>query len=236
MKTSDLIVLSHTVNDKIFEFQQEMLKSFLKNTPSECKMFVLENNSTTEQHSKWRDLVLESNQTFYYCNEPFNMNYYYNIATKMTNNEYIFYCNSDLIFYENWYVNLLGWFDKIPNLFTISPFTKAFDWDLNPQGVYQIKTNLREEFFETESLPGWINCIPRKHNFIWDEQFVGHHQDCDFCYTVADMRKTNPLIKSGIAYNSRVDHMGGQTAKNCVTNYGNDGYEKLKKKWSNLNI
>lgn len=171
MKRSDLIILSHTVNDNIFTFQQQMLESFLKNTPSECKMFVLENNSTPEQHNKWKELVLRSKQSFYYCDEPFNMNRYYNIATKITSEEYIFYCNSDLIFYENWYTNLLQWFDKIPNLFTISPFTKAFDWDSNPQGVYQRNTLLRDEFFETESLPGWINCIPRKYNFIWDEQF-----------------------------------------------------------------
>jgi hypothetical protein len=236
MKKADLIVLSHTVNENIFQFQQEMLMSFLKNTPSECKMFVLENNSTPEQHFKWKELVLSSGQSFYYCDEPFNMNHYYNIATRMTENEYIFYCNSDLIYHEGWYVNLLEWFDKIPNLFTVSPFTKAFDWDLNPQGVYQINTSLRNEFFETESLPGWINCIPRKYNFIWDEQFVGHYQDGDFCYTVADMKQKNQEIHSGIAYNSRVDHIGGATSRNCTDSFGYGGFKKLKEKWKHLNL
>ena len=236
MKYSDLIILSHTVNHNIFTFQKQMLESFLKNTPRECKMFVLENNSTPEQHNEWKELVLSSNQTFYYCNEPFNMNKYYNIATKMPTNEYIFHCNSDLIFHEYWHENLLEWFDKIPNLFTISPFTKAFEWDKNPQGVYQVDTHLRNEFFETESLPGWISCIPRKYNFIWDEQFIGHYQDGDFCYTVSDMKKSNPTIHSGIAFNSRVDHMGGATARNCTTSFGYGGFKKLKEKWSHLNL
>ncbi len=235
MKQSDLIILSHTVNDKIFEFEKQMLESFLSNTPKECKMFVLENNSTPEQHGKWKNLVLSSNQSFYYCEEPFNMNRYYNIATKMTNNEYIFYCNSDIIFHKNWYYNLLSWFDKFPNLFTISPFTKAFEWDPNPQGVYQTNLTLRDEFFETESLPGWINCIPRKYNFVWDEIFIGHYQDNDFCYTVSDLKQKNNY-KSGIAFNSRVDHIGGATAKNCKSNYGEGGLEKLRKKWKNLNL
>lgn len=236
MKSSDLIVLSHTVNENIFLFQQEMLTSFLKYTPPECKMFVLENNSTPEQHDKWKNLVIESGQTFFYCEEPFNMNRYYNIATKMTNQEYIFYCNSDLIFHDKWYINLLEWFDKIPNLFTISPFTRAFDWDVNPQGVYQKNTELRDEFFETESLPGWISCIPRKYNFIWDEQFVGHYQDGDFCYTVSDMKKRDSSIHSGIAFNSRVDHVGGATARNCTDSFGYGGLKKLKEKWKHLNL
>ena len=236
MKSSDIIILSHTVNDNIFLFQQEMLNSFLKNTPSECKMLVFENNSTVEQHGKWKELVLSSNQSFFYCNESFNMNRYYNIATNMTNNEYIFYCNSDIIFHENWYYNLLTWFDKIPNLFTISPFTRAFEWDKNPQGVYQKDTTLREEFFETESLPGWINCIPRKYNFYWDERFIGHHQDNDFCYTVLDL-KSKYKFRSGIAYNSRVDHVGGGTATNCSDTYGDgNSFNILKEKWKNLNL
>jgi hypothetical protein len=30
--------------------------------------------------------------------------------------------------------------------------------------------------------------------------------------------------------------MGGATAKNCESNYGEGGLEKLKNKWKNLNL
>jgi hypothetical protein len=238
MKSADLIVLCHTVNPNIFKFQKQMLESFLKNTPVECKMLVVENNSTPMQHKDWKELVLSSNQSFYYSDEPFNMNRYYNIATKMTNNEYIIYCNSDLIYHEMWYQNLIEWFDIINNLAVITPFAKAFENDnapeiLNETSVYRKNLNYVDRFIDTVHLGGWFGCFTRKLNWRWDENFKAHYQDADMVRTFMQMREEDPTIITGIAYNSRVDHMVGGTSKNTsgVDYYTADGRKQMIKKW-----
>jgi hypothetical protein len=149
MKKSDIIVLCSTRNDKIEEFQIQMIDSFVKNTPEECKLCIIENNSTEETHKRWKDYVKSKNQNFVFSKTEYNMNKLYNEGTSLTNNEYVMYANSDILFYADWYYNLLNWFDNIDNLFVISPFTKAFDWDINAAGVYRNDTSLKNIFFDT---------------------------------------------------------------------------------------
>lgn len=232
IKQSDIVVLCSTRNEKVLDFQVQMIDSFVKNTPEECKLLIIENSSTSDTYNIWKDYVISKKQNFIFSNSGFNINKLYNEGTNLTNKEYIMYSNSDIIFYPEWYYNLLNWFDKIDNLFVISPFTKAFDWDQNPNGVYRKDTTLINEFYDTIHMPGWFYCFQRKTNYIWDERFKAHYQDNDFVLTVEKMRNENPILKSGIAYNSRVDHMGGRTAMNVVQDYFNpEGKEFMVQKW-----
>ena len=81
-------------------------------------------------------------------------------------------------------------------------------------------------------VPGWFYCLKRSSNYIWDERFRAHYQDNDFVLTVEKMRSKNVNIKSGIAYNSRVDHMGGRTYKNVEQDYFNlEGKVAMIEKW-----
>ena len=81
-------------------------------------------------------------------------------------------------------------------------------------------------------MPGWFYCFQRRTNYIWDERFKAHYQDNDFVLTVEKMRNENSQLKSGIAYNSRVDHMGGKTSMNVVQDYFNpEGKEHMIQKW-----
>lgn len=238
MKTSDIIVLCSTKNERIEQFQIEMIDSFCENTPNEGKMLVIENNSTSEQHQRWKNYVESKNQKFIYLDGEFNMNRFYNIGTTITQNEYIMYCGSDIIFYENWYENLLSWYDKIPNLFTTTPFAKAFDWDNSPElnqdkSVYRKNITYTDKFIDTIHIGGWFGCFPRKFNWIWDEKFKAHYQDADMVNTLRQMRNEDPSLITGIAYNSRVDHIVGGTAKNSndVDYYTLQGREEMIKKW-----
>lgn len=232
IKHSDIVVLCSTRNKKVEEFQIQMIDSFVANTPEECKLLIIENSSEPETHNVWKDYVISKKQNFVFSNSGFNINKLYNEGTKLTNNEYIMYSNSDILFYPDWYYNLLGWFDRIDNLFVISPFTKAFDWDENPNGVYRRDTTILDEFYDTIHIPGWFYCFQRKTNYIWDERFKAHYQDNDFVFTVEKLRNENPFLRSGIAYNSRVDHMGGKTAMNVVQDYFNfEGKEYMIEKW-----
>lgn len=237
MKNATVITLSCTQNKKIEEFQIEMIDSFVKNTPSECKLLVIENNSHIDDHSVWKDYVKSKGQKFVFIDEEFNMNKYYNYGTNMSDGEYIMYTNSDLLYYENWYENLISWYDKIENLLAITPFSKAFDWDnsndvINERSVYRKNLNYKNEFYETIHLGGWFCCLPRKENWIWDENFKAHYQDADFVKSIEKHSIINKKI-CGVALNSRVDHLLGLTAKNTEGNdfYTIEGRQEMIKKW-----
>jgi len=238
MKTADIIVLCSTRNERIEQFQIEMIDSFVLNTPNEGSMLVIENNSTYESHKRWKDYVEVKNQKFVYLDGEFNMNRFYNIGTTMTNNEYVMYCSSDIVFHSQWYENLLSWYDKIDNLFVTTPFAKAFETDNSPElltekSVYRKNLNYVEKFVDTVHIGGWFGCFPRKFNWIWDENFKAHYQDADMVRTFIEMRNHDLSLITGIAYNSRVDHIVGGTAKNThdVDYYTLDGREQMIKKW-----
>lgn len=232
-KKSNIITLCSTRNKNVLDFQVEMIDSFVENTPDECKILFIENTSEEKNHKIWKDYVLSKGQNFIFSKSGYNINKLYNEGTQLTSNEYIMYSNSDIVFHPNWYYSLLKWFEEIDNLFVISPFTKAFDWAENPQGVYRRDVTIEDRFFDTIHMPGWFYCFQRKTGFVWDEKFKAHYQDNDFVLTVEDIRKNNPELKSGIAYNSRVDHMGGMTAKNVEQDYFNaEGRKAMMEKWN----
>ena len=238
MKTSDIIVLCSTKNERIEQFQIEMIDSFVKNTPNEGNMLVIENNSTYDSHKRWKDYVESKKQKFVYLDGEFNMNRFYNIGTSMTHNEYIMYCSSDIVFHEKWHENLLSWYDKIDNLFVTTPFAKAFDWDNSPEvlcetSVYRKKLDYIDKFVDSIHLGGWFGCFPRKFNWVWDEKFKAHYQDADMVNTIREIRNDNATLITGVAYNSRIDHMVGGTAKNSETSdyYTLQGREEMIKKW-----
>lgn len=237
MKKSDLIILCSTKNKKIEEFQVQMLDSFIETTPEECKLLIIENNSEENSHKTWKNYVFSKKQNFIYSKIDFNLSKLYNEGYKITNNEYLMYANSDIIFYENWYYNLLNWFDKINNLYVISPLTKINNLDLNfietfRKNLILKDLTLKEEFSETIWIPGWFYCFKRNNSYVWDERIKAHFQDNDFINYLFNLQKLNPLIKSGIACNSRVDHLNGMTYKYYQQDYlYNEGKKIMEEKW-----
>ncbi len=64
MKKSDIIILCSTRNEKIEEFQIQMMDSFIENTPEECKLCIIENNSQEETYKRWKNYVQSKNKNF----------------------------------------------------------------------------------------------------------------------------------------------------------------------------
>ena len=77
MKYSDIIMPCSTRNEKIEEFQVEMIDSFVKNTPDECKLWMIENNSDSDSHSRFKDYVQSKKQNFVYMPFDFNLSKLY---------------------------------------------------------------------------------------------------------------------------------------------------------------
>ena len=169
-------MLCSTRNKKVEEFQIQMIDSFVQNTPEECKLLIVENNSNESSHNIWKDYVKSKGQNFIFSKTEYNM--------------------------SKLYYNLLNWFDVINDLFVISPFTKTYDWENFDSGVYRKDVTLKNHFHDTTHIPGWFYCFKRSSNYKWDERFKAHYQDNDFVLTVEKMRNKNVNIKSGIAYDS----------------------------------
>ena len=232
MKYSDIIMPCSTRNEKIEEFQVEMIDSFVKNTPDECKLWMIENNSDSDSHSRFKDYVQSKKQNFVYMPFDFNLSKLYNEGAKLCNNEYVMYANSDLIFQSDWYYNLLNWFDTVNNLFVVSPFTKAFDWEPPLYDVYRTDVTYKKIFINRVHIPAWFYCLKRSSNYKWDENIKAHYQDKDFDLYLNYIKQKDPSITNGIVYNSRVDHFGGRTHMHANQDYySNDGLHEIILKW-----
>lgn len=230
MKKADIVMTSSVKNRAVHDMQMRMLDSFLANTPKECRLLIVENNSSPDLHVPFRDAVQNSGNSWLYYAGDFQLNKIYNWGADKTHNEIVLYANSDLIFHPQWYENLTGWFDRIPNIFCIAPFTK---WHENAGiGAYRTDTTIEDRFLESVHMPGWIYCFERKTGFKWDERFTFHYCDNDFVLHCDELKHNNPEIHTGIAYNSRVDHIGGGTHSlspfECRTAEGRD---KMLAKW-----
>ena len=71
-RLSDIVVLCSTRNEKVEEFQIQMIDSFVQNTPEECKLLIVENNSDEVNHRRWKDYVKTKGQNFIYSNTEYN--------------------------------------------------------------------------------------------------------------------------------------------------------------------
>src|SRR4051794_12025588 len=192
--------------------QRNLLSSFLATTPSRCRILFVENSSLPDQHAVWKRHVEESGQRFVFSGSGFAMNRLYNEGAALTSGEFVMYANSDLVFHEGWYENLLAWFDRIEGLLVASPFSRVPEGHRGPAaGAWRVDAELRDEFLDTAHIPGWFTCFRRSSEWIWDEAFEAHYQDNDFTRTLRTMRCEDPSIRSGIAYDSRVDHLIGGT-------------------------
>lgn len=239
MTEMDLVVLTSTRNEYLFEIQRKMINSFVKNSPESCRMIILENNSVGVYKEKWKKYVLGQRGVYRYIDKPFNMNYFYNIGTAMSKTKLICYCNSDLIFHKGWYENLVKWFDIYSDLVCACPYTACESvWQQEASAddvLYRYGRRPKNMFVFTYNLAGWFYCLKRK--FVkevmggWDENFVAHFQDND----LSEYLKRGQF-QTGVSLDSRVDHLVGTTFK-CLEIGGNEqkrfvsGETYFKEKW-----
>jgi GT2 family glycosyltransferase len=230
---AEIVVLCSTQNDAVEAIQRDLLASFLATTPDRCRILFLENSSTPEQHGRWKEHVETSGQRFAFSDSGFAMNRLYNEGTALTSAEFVMYANSDLIFYEDWYENLLSWFERLDNLFVAAPFSCVPEGHQgHARGPWRHDGEQRDEFLDTAHLPGWFTCFRRSSGWVWDEAFEAHYQDNDFARTLREMRRADGSLRSGVAYNSRVDHLIGGTHRNVSVDYKNaEGAEAMRQKW-----
>lgn len=211
MHKIDIIILSYAKTEELKALTQQTINSLLESEDSSNINFNI--------------LVIESNKllapfqfpssTTIYPKEKFGFNKYLNIGIKMTNNQYICFCNNDLIFYKNWANRIFTKMRDDIELLSASPYCPVF------HGSRGIKENsgLIYGYVNGINVTGWCIFINRKLLStigLFDEKIK-------FWYSDDDYRKTleKHKIKHALVTESIVEHIGSKTLESEVISVGN---------------
>ena len=226
MKSVDVIILSYCINKKIYEMNVNCLNSLL-NSESDYNFNVLliESNKKVLQsdwiYSQFPQVNLIIPQ------EPFNYNKFLNIGLTHSRNEFIAFCNNDLLFENGWFNSIHKAMEKTNGLSfcPINPYSN--DAIKYKDGGIKKGYRVRNEFV------GWCYVV-KKELFnripLHDERFDFYFQDNDFAMTLRKYDIPHYLVPE-----SHVVHLEGETSK------VSDGFaykikekndrEKFRKKW-----
>ena len=126
----------------------------------------------------------------------------------------IAFCNSDLVFFPNWFANLKAVFDRETDLVSASPaepgLTMAFNLlpERMPEGEHLY--DLRYDYTVRDFLLGWILVLKRdfwQAEQPFDERYIGWYSDDDYAMVLSNGGFKHACIKS-----SGVQHLVTATA------------------------
>ncbi len=209
----DVIMLSLTNSDELFEMTQSAINSLLESEKKfQFNVILLESNKKSKYQYK--------NCTVYTPNlGKFNYNKYMNYGISITNNEFIAFCNNDLIFQKDWFTeiyrlkdiadsfsswnNYENWHDKcMPNISRLTPYIEGYRIAHEMTGwCFVAKRKVFNKFKLNEGVDFWysdnvyIDDIVRhgfKHILVRNS-FVDHI--CSKTYKTFDTEKQNEVTK-----------------------------------------
>jgi hypothetical protein len=213
MTQLDIIMLTNTVNEKIFKMTSNAIKSLMD----------------SEDLGTFNLILIESNKNspFVYSNvnhyivpeEEFNYNVYLNIGNQYCSNNYSAVSNNDVIFHKKWWTHMKNAMLKY-DLDTASPRSPREQIGIIPQ--VEIKHRYTPEskvvmgYALVYTFCGWFWVMKKEVRdwlFPLDESFKFFYQDNDII-----MRLTEKNCKHALVAKSKVDHYGQQSHKILIEN------------------
>jgi len=195
----DMVILSYSKTDRHKEITQQCIDSLLKaKNKIGVNIFVFE---SYDSGVKYRGA-----KTIFYQRPEFNYNHSMNYGFTFTNEEFVFFCNNDLVFYD-------GWADSCYHVFrmgydSLSPYCPV----THPK--YTVAGNFLVEGYQVRfHVAGW--CIGVNRNMF--KRLGGFNERVEFWYSdniyAEQLRKEK--IKHALVCNSYVKHidLGGTTLK-----------------------
>lgn len=201
MITLSAIILSHTSNASIYAMTKHCIETLEKHLSEDIvsEIILVESNSEYIQqgfvYSKHVKVILPEEK-------PFNFHSYLNIGIAEASSDYIALCNNDLIFYPQWFEEILKVADEHPKIGSFSPVDP--DMPKLPKSItahnqyvlgYEIQKHIK----------GWC-IVARAETFKkigpLDERFNFYFADNDYAMM---LRKHN--IQHVSVTNSRVKHL-----------------------------
>lgn len=189
--TFDIIILSYSKTDKHIKTTNDCIKSLLN-----AKNKVAVNVTVIESYNK--KIRYNGVKNVFYQQPKFNYNNSMNYGASITNNDYVFFCNNDLVFYDGWADNCYYAFKMgYKSVSTYCPTSHSRYVD---SGDYVIP-GYRVGFH----VSGWCIGVERK----MFNGLGGFNDAVDFWYSdnlYAEQLKVNE-IKHGLVCSSIVRHL-----------------------------
>lgn len=195
------VILALTTTEQLFTMTLSCIESLMISEPEiDIEIIMIESNKNFNETSfKYPDFV-----KIIIPESEFNFHQFLNIGIKASTGDFIALCNNDLIFYKNWFSEILKVSKKRPEILSFSPLGKSTI--KNKKETFEIGYKVMTH------VKGWCLIVKKelfdKIGFL-DETFNFYFADNDYAMTL----KCNN-IKHALVYNSKVDHLEKKSLKN----------------------
>jgi GT2 family glycosyltransferase len=200
----DIIILSNAIDEEIWKMNLNCIDSLLESENDGLigNIILVESNKQSEY--KYPDKV-----KIVIPAEDFNFNKFLNIGIKESKADFVGLCNNDLIFFKNWFSEILKVKESRPEIRSFSPVD--YDYYLTPETRYP-KTQAFYTGYDIRTLiAGWCIVVDRKVfdvTGLLDERFDFYYADNDYSMTLRKYNIIHALIPG-----SHVKHLGSANTK-----------------------
>lgn len=202
------IFLSNTINESIFEMTKNCIQTMIDaekdNSHLIFELILVESNGNySEQGFTYNEEIRVITP-----NEEFNFHRFLNFGIDQATGDYIALCNNDLIFYKNWFSEILKVTLTNPRIRSFSPYDETSN--KIPKNIIESRSYC-EGLEIQKQLTGWCLIIEAKALRLigkLDETFNFYYADNDYAMT---LRKFN--ISHALVCKSKVLHLGGKVSK-----------------------
>ncbi|SNR36590.1 glycosyltransferase family 2 protein [Lutibacter flavus] len=206
------IFLSNTVTDLIYETTINSITT-LKNSEKFGEEFGLEIILVESNKEYYKNYEFSIDIKVIIPDEEFGFHKFLNIGIETASGDYIALCNNDLIFYENWFAEIIKVKKKHPEILSFSPY----DETSNKINKEKIELNNFVLGYEIQKeMTGWCFIVDTTiFNKIkkFDERFKFYYADNDYAMCLI---KYN--IKHALVCKSKVRHLDGVVTKEMKNN------------------
>lgn len=216
-----VVILSYTTTEGLFEMTSNCITSLMTSEKDiEIEVILVESNKNYSSSG----FVYPEFVKVIIPESDFNFHKFLNIGIKASKGNLIALCNNDLIFYKNWFSEILKIRKDNPSIESFSPSGKIDDFNFtkNFELGYKVRTHVL----------GWCLVATKevlKRIGYLDETFSFGYADNDYAMT---LKKYN--IKHALVNTSKVEHLEREKAKKNREGLS-QGYKNLQEN-VNLNL
>lgn len=218
MKLS-VVILAMTSTEELFEMTSNCISSLIDSESGvEMEIIIIESNKnfliSSFKYPEFVKIIVPESD--------FNFHKFLNVGIKASTGDFIALCNNDLIFYNNWFSEILKVKEENPDIKSFSPSGKIEDYSFSK--IFELGYKVRTHVM------GW--CIVANRDVFPKIGFLD--ETFDFCYADNDyamtLKKSN--IKHAVVNTSKVEHLEREKRRDKVKNID----ELYKNIQPNINI
>jgi GT2 family glycosyltransferase len=210
----DVIILSYTKNDDIFEMTKRCIESIIKSEENVSFNIHLIETEKSGKYSYDYDEV-----TTIIPNEEFNYNKFLNIGLKYCKNDWVLISNNDTEYEKGWLSSMMREYELDPNLLSMSPYCPK--WPMHEKSFNsgrQVYYGYRTSY----EMAGWSILMNRYViNTLgdFDEKFSFWYQDNDYAMNLKKHKIKHGLVRGSIVHHhvSKSHGLIEKTKKNNMT-------------------